>query len=224
MRSIITLIVAQIFLLLSVSCAQTRNLKAIPGEYLYTDSFLNAGIHSHLKLFKDGKYEYEEGTHMQKYHSSGKWTLKGDILTLNSSINRKNIPVTIREKIVDSLKENISFSLVKNLDGDIMDAIFYFNGDTTRYCIPLLESGCDKKVGTIDSFKIGFSHESYTPWFKLKNKKNNLLDVSANVHDVLALYLFFDDEKFIYKDGKLQAVINDKNKNRWSELTLRKLR
>lgn len=192
------------------SCAQTKTLpKSINGEYVFKDTVLLVGTLLNLK--NDGSYLYRTGGDIETNHSYGRWTLNGDTLLLTSSINRNNIPVIVNKKNVDTIKENIVMRQVPNLDNEIMDAAFMFNGDTSNLCIPFWETGCNQKIGSVDSFRIGFGNKTYTSWIKLKDKRTNLIEVTAQVHDVLALYLFFDKEKFLYKDGNLQYIIKDKN-------------
>ncbi|WP_118977022.1 hypothetical protein [Taibaiella koreensis] len=207
-------LIAAVLLFISFNnYAQINDIEKVSGEYLVTDSTFDAGAHSRLSLFKNGQYKYETGTHLQIYHSYGVWKLKGDTVILNSSIDEENIPIMIKESKIDSLNESIVIALVKNLDGDIMDASFKFNSDTTLVCDPLLQDGCLRKAGSIRNIKISFSSRASTKWYKIKNRKANLIEVIANVHDVLSLYLFFRNEQFFLKNGNLFYLLKDKTKN-----------
>lgn len=197
-------------LLYSSAYAQMYFATKITGEYIYTDSAFNTGLHSRLNLFENGSYKYETGTHMQVYHSDGTWKLKGDTVVLNSSIDAENIPISIKEKQVDSLKDHLTFDLVKNLDGEIMGAVLQFNKDTSVSCDPLIENGCVKKVGEVNSVKVQLTTEASSKWFPLKNKKANWIEVTAEVHDLLGLYLFTKNDKYLFKDGALHYIVNSK--------------
>lgn len=208
----------------SLTNAQTVSKEKIIGEYKYSDSTFNAGMHSYLTLLKSGVYKYESGTHLQVYHSQGTWKLKGDTLILNSFINAQNIPITLRAKKVDSIKDEIVFGLVKNLDGEIMNASLFFDNDTTKSCDPLMEKGCTRKVSSsIKSFKVQFNGNASTKWYKLKRGKANLIEITANVHDVLALYLFFENEKYVLRNGSLRYILKDDMVNEKAE-ELKKIR
>ena len=193
----------------SIGWAQTPtfNNAHVEGIYRYLDKDSIAGIR--LELNRDGTFKYLSGGDLQSVHSSGTWKLKGDTVIINSAIDAENIPVTIKEKRIDSLKNRLTFAPIKNLDGEIVDALLYFNKDTASLCDPVMENGCIKKVGSVKSVKIEFTNEASTKWYKLKSKKANLIEVTANVHDFLALYLYFKNEQYLLKDGTLQYIPKD---------------
>jgi hypothetical protein len=87
------------------------------------------------------------------------------------------------------MKEYVSFDEVKNLDNKIMDAVFLFNGDSTSLYIPFLDTGSKIKIGNLDSFQVSFNNKkTHSKWIK---KKVNKFSVTAEIHDMLVLYLFF---------------------------------
>ncbi len=192
----------------SLSCAQSlRSEKAskIIGNYSYTATDSLSGIR--LELNSDGHFKYSVGSDMQVMHSYGNWVLQKDTLTLNSSIDKEKIPVSIKEEIVDSLKEYIQIALVSNLDGEIMeDATLNFNNDTTTECIPLFGAGCNRKIGSVDNLCIRLNNGISSKWIRLKSKKANLLKITVDVHGMLGSYLFLVNQKYLYKNGNLYVL------------------
>jgi hypothetical protein len=192
----------------SLSCAQLlkpKTLSRVIGKYNYVAADSLSGIR--LELNKDGNFLYSAGGDLQTMYTSGKWSFNRDTLIINSSIDKKNIPIVVREEIVDSIKTNIRVELVRNLNGESMDdAVFRFNSDTTKECIPFLESGCDIKIGSIDNLRIELNNDVSSKWIRIKNKKTNLLKVTVGIRDTLGSYLFLVNQKYLYKNGKLYPL------------------
>lgn len=180
--------------------ADGKSASLIHGNYRYMSADKLSGIT--LDLNPDHTFHYEIGGCIQTYHADGIWDLKQDTLTLSCSLTKDNIPVQIEEEVVDSIKGDMVFDPVLNLDHEEMGAALYFNGDTTTVCDPLLMWGCTKKIGSVDSILVEVGG-ARSRWYKLRNKSCNRLRTTVMVHDRLVYYLFLSDEKYLFKNESL---------------------
>lgn len=190
-----------------LSCAQLKSNKVadISGKYNYVATDSLSGMT--LNINKDGSFSYSVETDVSTMHTSGRWSLIKDTLIINSSIDQKNIPISIKEEAVDSIGTNVRIELPYNLDGEAMDdAAFNFNNDTTQACIPFWNPSCNIKIGSIHSLRLELSNGVSSKWITLKNKKANHLMVTVNIHGTLGSYLFLTNEKYLYRDGKLYPL------------------
>lgn len=193
---------------LSMGSAQTvapGNNNTIAGSYRYMALDSLSGIK--INIDADGGFKYTVSTDVNTMHTSGRWRLIRDTLIISSSIDQKNIPISVNEEVVDSIKKHVSIEMPHNLDGDTMDeAVFNFNNDTIRNWIPFWEPDCNMEIGSIDNLRLDLNNGASSTWIKLKNKKANHLIVSVDIHGMLGSYLFLKDLKYLYKQGKLYPL------------------
>lgn len=187
------------------SCAQSLRPSEVTGRYKYISTDSLSGIR--LELTKDGMFQYSAGGDVQTMYSSGKWKLNKDTLIMNSSIDRKNIPIAVKEEIVDSIRTNVKVELVQNLDGEALEnAVFRFNNDTLNECVPFFESDCGLKIGSINNLRVELNNGVSSKWVELKNKRANLLKVTVSIHGMLGSYLFLVNQRYLYKNGSLYPL------------------
>lgn len=181
-----------------------KNGVRIYGNYSYLSAGKLSGMT--LEIKPDHTFNYWTGGCIETYHANGKWTLEHDTLRLFSALLQDDIPVRIEEQVVDSIKGNITFSLIQNLDHEVMGAFLYFNGDTVSAYDPQLIMDFEMKTGSVDSIQVRFMNGAKSAWYKLRNKSANRLRVTVLVHDLLVYYLCLRDEKYLYKNDRLYVL------------------
>jgi hypothetical protein len=180
--------------------------QAIIGNYQYLSSDKLSG--QSLELGSDHTFKFYSGGDLSTYHSDGKWILKKDTLILVSTIQKDDIPVQVKEEVIDSIKDYIVFNWVNNADNDAMIATLSFNGDTSSICDPLIDYNCKMKIGSVDSILLKLGNNAVSKWYKVRNRNLNKIKITVPVHDVLAKYLFLEGERFLFRNGNLYPVKN----------------
>lgn len=184
------------------SCFYSRGqikVAKIYGSYCYSGTDSLSGIT--LDLNKNGTFFYTAGGDIESMHSSGRWILRKDTLVLNSLIDRNAIPISVKELMVDTLKDRMVISLQNSVDGEIVEAIIRLNSDTTTECIPLFGTGCDHKLGVIKNFRVDFNNGTYSKWYEVKNKMANLIEIIVNIKQVTAMPIV--NQRYLYRNDKL---------------------
>lgn len=190
--------------LLTFSQKRPIGRKPIWGTYRYLSSDSLSGMS--LSINYDHTYKYYVGGDLFTNHSDGTWVLKRDTLILNSTLSKGNIPIHVVEDVIDSIKNHIAIDWIGNADNDALIATLLFNGDSVKYCDPLIGFNCEVKVGSLDSIKLMLGDYAVSKWYKIRDRKTNRLKVIVPVHDLLAKYLFIENQKYLYRNGKLYPL------------------
>ncbi|PSK86875.1 hypothetical protein [Taibaiella chishuiensis] len=198
----------------------TQREKQVLGAYYNLGPNKLSG--TSLILKPDHTFEYNEGSDLSVYHCLGKWSLKRDTLTLNSAISKNDIPIKVKEEVIDSISDYIAFDWINNLDNDAMVATLSFNSDTSIKCDPLMGTDCMMKIGSVDSILVQLGNYAKSKWYTVRDKKINKLSVTVLVHEILDKYSFLEEEKYLYKNGNLVRVYRDSDAKQ--SLTLKKVK
>ncbi|GEM_PF-4565459 len=180
---------------------------SVTGKYCYFSEDSMFSIM--LEVKPDSAFIYNEGNDLSVLHSQGTWRLIKDKLQLNSNLNSDRIPIQITERRVDTIKDYIQWRWVNNLKNDIMNATLAFNGDTTHLCEPFTGSNCNYRIGNVDSILVRFGNYAHSGWHKIKNKKANVIQVTALVDDLLEKYRFLSNQDFLIQGSCIMSTKNE---------------
>lgn len=173
------------------------------ATYQYRDSDGFSGTDISLNYNKN--FYYSTGTDLQQFFSKGTWFIIKDTLILRSSIQKDEIPITIKV-VSEEPQDSLIIDQVKNMNQDIVkDATVYFNNDTLKRCMPVFNE-CTAIRHGIRKIKLTFNNNALTKWHELGNIENGKIQVIVNVDFSLDNYKFLADKKYLIKKEGLYEL------------------
>lgn len=171
----------------------------IPGKYWFLggDGFL---YHSIL-LRQDSTYYYQGGGDLEKNQSEGTWHINRDTVVINSRFKPEGFILTVKDSVVasDSLIFRFSGSEPEALMGIVVNYM-----DSTADYFPLGEGGFSvKPAKQVVSFIMSVGSYMHSKVYTIKNRQTNCFAVKLPPGEFYHNYIFFDRQKFLYKDGDL---------------------
>lgn len=160
-----------------------------------------------LLLYANGTFNYSINSFNRNVISFGKWKLEKNLLILNSTISKNNLPIKIDySSDTTSRTNNCKFNIIKNAEGkEVSDAFVLINNDTTR-CLPSYAS-CIGNYKTIDSIKILIENGITSKWIKLKSDINNLqIDITIEMNLLPSKYYVIENWKYKMNGNRLVRI------------------
>jgi hypothetical protein len=167
-----------------------------------------SGHYSFIKLllYENGDFYYSIYSANQNIFSEGKWSKKGKVLYLTSSIQNNNLPVdltysTDTSKIIGGLRVGI----IKNAKGqELNEGMVRINNDTTK-CVPAWGI-CTGIYKTIDSIKIYFGNGISSKWIKVDKKDWELIIPIVKVDFSIPSYMTLNNRKYLIQKSSIQLI------------------
>jgi hypothetical protein len=124
---------------------------------------------------------------------------------VNSNIQKKEIPITIKQSHTNSGSAYIQIDDIKNSTGFLFkDIEILINNDSTKSCLANVGTNCKIKKEDLKSLKIRLVGNTTSAWQPVElTGNNNTLTISVDIDFIPEFYLFYKDKKFIKKWGKL---------------------
>ena len=123
-----------------------------------------------LLLKTDGTFLYNKNTSADQQISEGKWVLKKEYITLNSTLQKNNIPIKLNYGNNGDFVDDLNIAVVKNIRNlPLTDAFVFVNNDSTK-CLPLM-GRCNCLFKTIKKVKVVFENGLSSKWISVKKKK-----------------------------------------------------
>lgn len=158
-----------------------------------------------LKLYKNHTYTFAAHGDHYDHSSKGTWAKKGGTIVVNSTVQKKQIPITITQGYTKSSSPYIQIDDIKNSEGFLFkDIEILTNNDTSKSCYANLGSNCKIKKQDLKSIQIRLIGNTTSAWYPIAlAENNNTLKMVVDIDFIPEFYLFFKNKKFIKKGGKL---------------------
>jgi len=134
--------------------------------------FIHRASHSYgivsLVLKKDSTYFYSANTFTKHELSEGKWTIKRELLVLESSIQIDNVPAAISNETNGKFVNNFDVAVVKNIKNELLTEAFVLINNDTIKCLPVIGQ-CNASFGKINRVKIVFENGMSSKWLNIMN-------------------------------------------------------
>ena len=196
-----------ILLVLYANCTFAQNQfkwSALVGTYQFYND--DTTLRYFIKLDSNKIYDFSIANDLIENESTGKWELFGDTLVLTSKYQIDNIGITVTENT--GLGNGVEFDGITNIKGQLLPALIYINGDTSKLCDPLA-GDCKFARGSIRSFNIVYGKTtSATYW--VKNQEASKFSLMLDVDSYLDTYLFMKQRKFLVRNNSIYSLRNNK--------------
>ena len=175
-----------------------------------------------LELHKNKTYAFSVHGDHYDYYSKGTWERKGRTIVVNSSVQKKEIPVTITQSFTKSGSPFIQIDDIKNSTGFLFkDIEVLINNDTSKSCLANVGSNCKIKKQDLKSIQIRLIGNTTSAWHPIElAENNNTIKMVVDIDFIPEFYMFFKNKKFIkrgrnlydpdlsvyYKKGRLKDV------------------
>ena len=175
-----------------------------------------------LELHKNKTYAFSVHGDHYDYYSKGTWERKGRTIVVNSSVQKKEIPVTITQSFTKSGSPYIQIDDIKNSTGFLFkDIEVLINNDTSKSCLANVGSNCKIKKQDLKSIQIRLIGNTTSAWHPIElTENNNTIKMVVDIDFIPEFYMFFKNKKFIkrgrnlydpdlsvyYKKGRLKDV------------------
>ena len=168
-------------------------------QYEYQDGHVGT---IDLLLLKNGTFKYFLASNVYYTFSTGRWKRSKDIITLNSDIQKNELPIKIIYRSKDSSDFDIKkISFIKDLKGNVISYAFvYINNDSTS-CMDG-DILCIGSYKSIDSIRVGFENYGISSKWIQVNPFDGIIQIIIQTHRNLRNYIVFNNVKYrIYKSN-----------------------
>lgn len=158
-----------------------------------------------LELHKNKTYAFSVHGDHYDYYSKGTWEKKGKTIVVNSSVQKKEIPVTITQGYTKSSSPYIQIDDIKNSTGFLFkDIEILTNNDTSKSCYANVGTNCKIKKQDLKSIQIRLIGNTTSAWHPIAlTENNNTIKMVVNIDFIPEFYMFFKNKKFIKRGKKL---------------------
>jgi hypothetical protein len=153
-----------------------------------------------LYLYKHGTFEYQNATCITYRFSTGIWTKKGSIITLNSFIQKDQLPISINYIKTDSVGQKNKVLVGRSPTGERITAlVVYMNNDSTS-CI-VGTPFCNGSYDYIDSIRVHLDGGFHSQWIKTERNRG---DIEPVIQTTIPLEKYFPIRNEQYRLGNKQ--------------------
>lgn len=186
----------------NVKLSKEDRTKGIVSKY---ESAGNAYSSSALVLYASGFYEYEVNFCMGSQFNQGTWRRSKGQLFLKDTIEKDNLPISLKFTSEKDTIGTFAISEIKNLKGEELgDGLVYINNDSTQ-CLPSI-GACLGTFEKIDSVKIVFGNGYRSKWIKVTHHNySNILPV-LETDFLLGNYIPLVHKKYQIMDTYLKPL------------------
>jgi len=181
--------------------------KAVKDSIVSTYNFVNESQTETilLNLYRDSTYDFAVHGDHYDYYSKGTWEKKTRTIVLNSTVQKKEIPVTITQSYTKSGSPYIQIDDIKNSTGFLFkDIEILTNNDTSKSCLANVGSNCKIKKQDLKSIQIRLVGNTTSAWHPIDlAENNNTIKMVVNIDFIPEFYMFFKNKKFIKRGRKL---------------------
>ncbi|NSL85336.1 hypothetical protein ECE50_000735 [Chitinophaga sp. Mgbs1] len=145
-------------------------------------------------LNKNKTYFYSINTFAYHGISEGKWKLVDNLLTLESTYKRNNIPVEISYENESSSIDSFDIAVVRNIKHELLTSAFVLVNNDSLKCLPSI-GRCNGSLGIINRVKVLFENGISSKWIVVEEKKARLqLTVLTDIS--IENYIIMNKQKF----------------------------
>jgi hypothetical protein len=199
-----------IFLLtFTFSCSLMKELEMsdVVGEYEYSDRI---SYYSTVQLKADSTFNFNSGVGLSSSVSSGKWSVKGRRVILNSFQKKHEKGYVLIHSVGGELSDSITLNIV-DVNGDELpfSKIRFVDGSTNKTIILDFNSSITILKSDYDSIYV---RPFYCPEMGVSVKELNSESITIQFDQGLVYYHYFLNEKWRFKNNRLYNGWFMKNK------------
>lgn len=157
-------------------------------------------------FYKNKTYKLSVHGDHYDYYSKGTWMKKGRNIFVTSSVQKKEIPLTITQSHTKSASPYIQIDDIKNSTNFLFKdiEILINNNDSAKSCLANVGSNCKIKKEDLKSIKIRLVGNTTSAWHPVElTGNNNTLKISVDIDFIPEFYFFYKDKKFMRRGRKL---------------------
>jgi hypothetical protein len=180
----------------------------VSGEYEYSDRI---SYYSNIHLKKDSTFEFNSNAGLSSSVSSGKWSVKGRCVILNSFQKEHKKGYVLIDSVGSELSDSITLNIV-DVNGDELpfSKIRFVDGSTDKIIILDFNSSITILKVNYDSVYV---RPNYSPdEFGVSISELNNNSVTIQFDQSFIHYEYLLNEKWLIKKNRLYSPLLKKNK------------